>query len=143
MSERLDEIYNNYLNMDEATRIGRSKIAASKILYYLIHTAELTKKESVVILVAMIRLFVAYDKLVTEEECALFNKVIGTEFTLEQFKSIIDTDLNEERVNEMDAIIDEFPVILKGEVCVLGLAFIASDGSISEEEKAIFEKVLN
>lgn len=143
MSERLDEIYNSYLAMDEATRIGRSKIAASKILYFLINTAELTKKEAVVILVAMIRLFVAYDKLVTEEECTLFNKITGTEFTLEQFKSVIDADMNEEKVSEMDAIIDEFPVALKGEVCVLGLAFIAVDGAITEEEKAIFEKILN
>ena len=63
MSKKLDEIYNNYLAMDEATRIGRSKVAASKILYYLIHTAELTKKEAVVILIAIIRLFVAYDKM--------------------------------------------------------------------------------
>ena len=143
MSKKLDEIYNNYLAMDEATRIGRSKIAASKILYYLIHTAELTKKESVVILIAIIRLFVAYDKMVTEQECKLFNDVVGTEFTLEQFKELIDVDLTKERIEEMDGIIDSFPVLLKGEICVLGLSFIASDGNISEEEKAIFERVLN
>ena len=142
MSERLDEIYNSYLAMDEATRIGRSKIAASKILYYLINDAELTKQEAVVILISIIRLFVAYDKMITEEECELFNKIVGTEFDFEKFKSIVDTKMNEDNISAIDEIIDSFPVILKGETCVLGLAFIACDGEISEEEKAIFERIL-
>lgn len=128
--------------MDEATRIGRSKIAASKILYYLINEAELSKQEAVVILVSIIRLFVAYDKLITEEECTLFNKIVGTEFSLEKFREVIDANMNEESIKTMDEIIDSFPVILKGEICVLGLAFISSDGKISEEEKAIFERIL-
>ena len=143
MTLELEQIYQEYLNMDEATRVGRGKIAASKILYYLINEAGLTKREAVVILICIIKLFVSYDKMVTEEECNLFNEVTGTEFSLEKFKGIVDDKVDAEDTAALDGIIDAFPTLLKGEVCVLGLLFLASDGKISEEEREIFERVMN
>ena len=143
MDLRLEEIYQNYVKMDKETRIGRAKVAASKILHYLIHEAGLTKKEAAVILICIVKLFVSYDKMVSEEECELFNEVVGTEFTLNQFKEIVDEKVEEEDTAALDGIIDGFPTRLKGEVCVLGLTFIASDGEISNEEREIFERVMN
>ena len=143
MSLQLEQIYQEYLNMDEATRIGRAKIAASKILYYLINDGGLTKKEAVVILICIIKLFVSYDKMVSKEECELFNKVTGTELSLEKFKEIVDEKVEEDDTAALDGIIDELPTRLKGEVCVLGLLFLSSDGVINEEEREIFERVMN
>ena len=143
MSERLDNVYEEYLNMDGATRIGRAKIAASRILHYFIHDCLLSKEEAVVSLLSIIKLFVSYDQLVSNEECELFNKVIGTSFSLEKFKSIVDGEIDEGLVDDLDAVIDAFPVLLKAEVCILGLIFISADGDISEKEKEIFEKILN
>ena len=143
MTLELEQIYQEYLDMDEATRVGRGKIAASKILYYLINEAGLTKREAVVILICIIKLFVSYDKMVTEEECNLFNEVTGTEFSLEKFKGIVDDKVDAEDTAALDGIIDAFPTLLKGEVCILGLLSLASDGKISEEEREIFERVMN
>ena len=143
MDLELEEIYQRYLDMDKETRIGRAKIAASKVLHFLINDAELTKKEAVVMLISFIKLFVSYDKLVAEEECELFNDVVGTEFSLEQFKSIVDEKVSEEDSAVLDGIIDSLPTLLKGEVLVLGLIFLSSDGKITKEEREIFERVMN
>ena len=56
---------------------------------------------------------------------------------------IVDDKVDAEDTAALDGLIDGFPTRLKGEVCVLGLTFLASDGEISPEEREIFERVMN
>lgn len=139
MNDVFKEICDKFETMSNSERLAFAKKAALNLLNYLIRAEDLTKDEAFVFVVAIIRLFVSYDKLVDQKECDLFNELFGTDLSLKELKEICEEEVDKEAIDE---IVDMLPDVMKDEVCFLGLAFISSDGKINDKEKEIFAKIL-
>ena len=90
----------------------------------------------------VIKLFVSADRNCTELECKLFNDVMGTSLTYEQFYNLTNGGSDPEFVQAMDELIDALPDEAKVDVCTFGLTIIAADDTITGAEQALFEKIL-
>ena len=141
MPEKFEKLFEKYSNMDKPTRIAYAKVAASKLLTYLYKEVNLSKQESILIAFSIISLFISADKLVSDSECELFNRIFGTNLSLNELREFNNSKIDEDRIKRTDQIIDLLPIDLKAEVCILCLTFVSADGCISEEEKKMFDRV--
>ena len=140
MKSKFDELYKTFEEKDEASRLKLANKAASNLFTYLMRAEGLSKEEAFVFILAIIRMFVSYDKAIDQKECDLFNQLLNTNLTLDEFKKIFEEKVDE---NVIDEIVDSLPNEMRSEVCLLGLAFISSDGKINESEKEIFRKIFD
>ena len=141
MNAKLQDIYSNYLNQSEEERITVAQKATAAIAGFFSESG-LTQKESLNFYINIVRLFVSADRRCSQQEVNLFNKILGADYSYEDFFNLTNGGSNPEFVKAMDDIIDTMPEEPKIAVCVLGLTFLAADGELKESEIDIFERIL-
>ncbi|MCR4911770.1 MAG: hypothetical protein K5925_04535 [Bacilli bacterium] len=141
MNAKLQDIYSNYLNQTEEERIAVAQKATAAIAGFFSESG-LTQKESLNFYINIVRLFVSADRRCSQQEVNLFNKILGVDYSYEDFFNLTNGGSNPEFVKAMDDIIDTMPEEPKIAVCVLGLTLLAADGELKESEIDIFERIL-
>ena len=135
------DVYQKYVNLDHNQRVAVAQKAAGNILGAL-KDSNVDDEVIFNFLTDLIKLFVSADKNCTEEECRLFNDVIGTSLSYEQFYNLTNGGSDPEFIQYMDELVDSLPEEVKVDVCTFGLTIIAADDTITGAEQALFEKIL-
>lgn len=141
MNEQLKSLYNEYLNHSDAERIEIAQ-SATAVLAKFLKEAELDEKQSFSFFLNVVRLFVSADRNCSTKEADLFNKILRTDISYEDFFEATNGGANPEFVKAMDEIIDSMPEEPKLATCVLGLTFLAADGELTPAEVEVFERIL-
>ena len=135
------ELYQQYVNQSHAQRVDIAQRAAGNVLVAL-KEGGVEDDITFNFLTDLIKLFVSADKNCTEAECQLFNDVMGTSLSYEQFYNLTNGGSDPAFVQTMDEIIDSLPDDVKVDVCTFGLTIIAADDTITGAEQSLFEKIL-
>lgn len=135
------ELYQQYANQSHEQRVDIAQKAAANVLVAL-KDGGVDDDTTFAFLTNVIKLFVSADKNCTELECKLFNDVIGTSLTYEQFYNLTNGGSDPEFIKMMDDLIDSLPEEVKVDVCTFGLTIVAADDTITGAEQALFEKIL-
>ena len=135
------ELYQQYVNQSHEQRVSVAQRAAGNVLMAL-KDANVEDEITFNFLTDLIKLFVSADKNCSEEECQLFNDVMGTSLSYEQFYNLTNGGSDPAFVQTMDEIIDSLPDDVKVDVCTFGLTIIAADDTITGAEQSLFEKIL-
>lgn len=141
MNEQLRELYNEYLNHSDAERVQTAQAATAVVAKFL-NEAGLSNEQSFAFFMNIVRLFVSADRNCSEEEADLFNKILDTNVSYEDFFNATNGGASPEFIKAMDEIIDSMPEDPKVAVCILGLTFLAADGELSQAEADVFERIL-
>ena len=141
MNEQLRELYNEYLNHSDAERVQTAQAATAVVAKFL-NEAGLSNEQSFAFFMNIVRLFVSADRNCSEEEADLFNAVMGTSLSFEQFYNLTNGGADPEFVAFMDELIDSLPEEVKVDVCTFGLTILCADGNLTGAEQAFFEKIL-
>ena len=135
------DVYQKYVNLDHNQRVAVAQKAAGNILGAL-KDSNVDDEVIFNFLTDLIKLFVSADKNCTEAECQLFNDVMGTSLSFEQFYNLTNGGSEPGFVKGMDEIIDALPEDVKSDICTFGLTILAADDTITGSEQALFEKIL-
>lgn len=135
------ELYQQYVNHSHEQRVAVAQKAAANVLAAL-DQGGIEDEVKFSFLTNVIKLFVSADKNCTELECRLFNDVLGTSLTYEQFYNLTNGGSDPQFIQAMDELIDALPDEVKVDVCTFGLTIIAADDTITGSEQAIFERIL-
>lgn len=135
------ELYQQYVDHSHEQRVAVAQKAAANVLSAL-EQGGVEDEVKFSFLTNVIKLFVSADKNCTELECKLFNDVLGTSLTYEQFYNLTNGGSDPQFIQAMDEIIDSLPDEVKVDVCTFGLTIIAADDTITGAEQALFEKIL-
>lgn len=141
MNEQLRELYNQYLNQSEAERVAVAQSATSVVAKFL-NEAGLDQEQSFAFFMSIVRLFVSADRNCSQEEADLFNKLLDTNVSYDDFFNATNGGANPEYIKAMDDLIDSMPEEPKLAVCILGLTFLAADGELTQAETDVFERIL-
>ena len=135
------ELYQKYVNQSHEERVNVAQRAAANVLGAL-KDGGIDDEITFNFLTNVIKLFVSADRNCTEAECRLFNDVMGTSLSYEQFYNLTNGGSDPEFVKAMDELIDSLPDDSKVDVCTFGLTIIAADDTITGAEQALFERIL-
>ena len=135
------DLYQQYVNQSHSQRVAVAQKAAASVLSAL-KEGGIDDDTTFNFLTNVIKLFVSADRNCTELECKLFNDVLGTSLTYEQFYNLTNGGGDPSFIQAMDELIDTLPDEVKVDVCTFGLTIIAADDTITGAEQALFEKIL-
>ena len=135
------DVYQQYVNHSHAQRVSVAQKAAANVLGAL-KDGGIDDDVTFNFLTNLIKLFVSADRNCTEGECRLFNDVMGTSLTFEQFYNLTNGGSDPAFIQMMDELIDTLPDDIKVDVCTFGLTILAADDTITGAEQALFEKIL-
>ena len=136
------DLYDNFMALDESNRIKRGQKALHQLLEELkskVYDDEKTAK----ILKGMIALFIGADNIIHIDEYQYFNDLFSACVTNEKFIKVMNKEIENNDIENVDSIIDNFSKEGKASACVIGLCFLTSDKSLTKEEKMIFEKIIS
>ena len=139
---KFDNLYNAYLNQDDSKRVEKGQ----KALKYLLSEFKKEKKDEKTCakeLKGIIALFTGADNVIQVEEYNYFNKIFNSNVTSESFMNHMKNELKDSSIEKVDKLIDALSEDGKASACVLGLCFLSSDGILTEEEKQVFERIID
>lgn len=138
---KFDNLYNAYLNQDDSKRIEKGQKALKHLLKEF---KKLNKDEKTCAkdLKGIIALFTGADNIIQIEEYNYFNNIFNSNVTSDSFMNHMKRELKEASVEKVDKLVEALSEEGKASACVLGLCFLASDGVLTDEEKAVFEKII-
>ena len=139
---KFDNLYNAFLNQDDEKRVQKGQKALQLLLEEL-KNADKDDRECAKDLKGIIALFTGADKVIQLEEYQYFNNIFNSNVTSESFMNHMNKEMKNSSVEKVDKIIDALSEEGKASACVLGLCFISSDGILTEEEKEVFEKIID
>ena len=139
--QSFDELYKEYVNYDHAQRVEIARTAAGRILAALEQNG-IEDEIKFSFLIDIVKLFVSADKKCSESECELFNDVIGTSLSYEQFFHLTNGGADPHFIAGIDNIIDSLSGDIKAEICFFGLTILCADDTFTQEEREIFEKII-
>ncbi len=135
------ELYQDYLNCAESVRVQRATDASNRLYQFCLDRG-LSSNDAIGFLVSVVKLFVSGDLKTSRVEHDLFNKVFGTKIDYEKFFEMTNKGGYSDYIESMDKLIDGMADTNKVDVCILGLCFLAQDGTVTVKEQELFEKIM-
>lgn len=136
-----NEVYDQFLALSSKDRIDAARGAATDVLSFLNeHNVSEEFKSS--FFIVLIGTFIGVDGVVTQAEVDIFNAIFTGTFTSKDLVGMISKLCTKENVEALDKLVDSMPEEIKLSACVLALTVVSADGSIGEDERAYFEKLL-
>ena len=136
-----NELYREYVNHSPAQRVAVAQRAAANVLRAL-EEGGVEDEVKFGFLTNVVKLFVSADRNCSAEEADLFNAVMGTSLSFEQFYNLTNGGGDPKFIQTMDEIIDSLPDEVKVDVCTFGLTILCADDKITGAEQAVFEHIL-
>ena len=136
-----NELYQEYVNHSPAQRVSVAQKAAANVLRAL-QEGGIDDETRFSFLTNVIKLFVSADRNCSQEEADLFNAVMGTSLSFEQFYNLTNGGGDPKFIQAMDELIDALPDEVKVDVCVFGLTILCADDKLTGAEQVIFEHIL-
>ena len=137
----IEEIYSDFLKMSADDRRKYAAGAGLRILEGL-KALGVDEENSYKFIVSVIGICIAADGRVTQGEADMFNFLFGSNLSVNDLAEMCGCAADPEFVDAWDKLVDRAPEEVKGDFCILGLAFLSDDGQLTPAEKALFEKIL-
>ena len=138
---KFDNLYNAFLNQDDEKRIEKGQ-KALKVLLKEFKKLKKDERTCAKDLKGIIALFTGADNIIQIEEFNYFNNIFNSNVTSDSFMNHMKRELKDTSVEKVDKLVEELSEEGKASACVLGLCFLSSDGILTDEEKAVFEKII-
>ena len=138
---KFDNLYNAFLNQDDEKRIEKGQ-KALKVLLKELKKQNKDDRACAKDLKGIIALFTGADNIIQIEEYNYFNNIFNSNVTSDSFINHMKRELKDTSVEKVDKLIEALSEEGKASACVLGLCFLSSDGVLTNEEKAVFEKII-
>ena len=136
------DLYDNFMALDESSRIKRGQKALAQLLQEL-RQKGYDDEKSAKTLKGMIALFIGADNLIHVDEYQYFNDLFNSNVANEKFINVMNKEIANNNIENVDNIIDNFSNEGKASACVIGLCFLTSDQKLTKEEKMTFEKIIS
>lgn len=137
----LQEIYQQYLDMDDSKRMNIAKNCAGEFITYA-EGQGLSQDDIVALIVNLFKLFVSGDKHTANAEHEFFNATTGLSVSYDDFFKMTDYGANESFVASMDRLIDSMPQDVKNSTLIFGLCVMACDGRLTVSEQQLLNRLL-
>ena len=139
--KKFDNLYNAFLNQDDEKRIEKGQ-KALKVLLKELKKQNKDDRACAKDLKGIIALFTGADNIIQIEEYNYFNNIFNSKVTSDSFMNHMKKELKEASVEKVDKLVEALSEEGKASACVLGLCFLSSDKILTDEEKAVFEKII-
>ena len=137
----LKEIYQAYLDASPQAQVSEA-IRASNVVFSYLNSA-LPKKDASAIYLMLIATYVGADGAVNASEYEFCKAVFGFDFSFDEFFDMVNSAMNEETIEFIDAVIDTAPAEVKSNFVSLGIAVCACNGELTSYEQALLAKYLD
>lgn len=136
----LKEIYQAYLDASPKAQVAEAIEASNVVLKYLY--SNLSDKDASSIYLMLIATYVGADGNVSASEYEFCKAVFGFDFSFDEFFNLVNSVMDEETVEFIDAVIDTAPSEVKSNFVSLGIAICACNGELTVYEQSLLEKYL-
>ena len=137
----LKELYQQYLDMDNTSRVNIAKRCAGGFISYC-ESRGLSSEDTFKLIVTLFKLFVSADKHTANDEHAFFNAVTGCNSSYNDFFAATDYGANSDFVASIDSLIDSMPQDVKNDTLVFGLCILACDGKLTVSEQQLLNRLI-
>lgn len=132
------EIYQAYLNAPREQLVATGRTATETALQELV--AKYGQKDAFTFFTGIVGSFVCADNKVNYDEFEVFQEVVGTNLTYDQFYDMMKNFNTEEVFQIADRIIDSLSEKGKTAVLSVGLVLCAINGTITVAEQELIER---
>ena len=129
------------LNTEGANRVELARKNLNRVLEEL-PKFDIPKDAYGLFVVALIKLFIRSDRVVSFEDYSFIAEVIPMRLTAQEFVDRMNDGFDEDRESWLDSLIDQFSPEGKEAACIFGLCIMESDDVISREEMNVFNRIL-
>ena len=140
MAFEYQEIYDEYLELDEEEKIARAKQAVANIKEELSHFQ--TKEYCDYFPYHVVAAFIGSDLMVNTYELDMFNAIFDENYDLKHLASFVKNNNDKGKLASLLVDIDNYIYETKNELLILGLTMIISDEKVNPEENEFLEKIL-
>lgn len=137
----LNELLQDFVNEPYGNLVGMAKQSISDLLPVFNELAEDGQGSKFV--VAFIGTSLAVDGQLSELEYRFVCDVLDGQFSYDEVKGLASAHYSGEMINAIDGLVDACPVELKSALITFCCCFLAVDETISREEVAFVQKLLN
>jgi hypothetical protein len=137
----LKEIYQQYLDMSNSSRVGIAHKCANAVITYC-NNCGISSDDTAYFIINLFKLCVSADKSTGNPEYEFFKEITGLTVSYDSYFDAVNYGSNSDFVAQMDRIIDAMPQDIKNETLVFCLCIMACDGKLTVTEQQLLDRLM-